>query len=117
MDFAKAFDKVDFSVVLGKMKNLGINGKLYKWIECFLLNRHQSVIVDGHLSKKSPVLSGVPQGSVLGPLIFLLLIGDIDANVRYARVTSFADDTRAAKGVSNVREISQLQSDLDEIYS
>lgn len=117
LDFAKAFDKVDFSIVLNKMKLLGIKGSVYNWIQCFLRHRTHSVLVDGCLSQKAPVLSGVPQGSVLGPLIFLILIGDIDKDVKTSRVSSFADDTRVAKGVQDVKDVSFLQGDINSINS
>ena len=81
LDFSKAFDKVDHSIVLSKFKRLGITGKIYDWIESFLRDRQQSVIVNGVKSKPQEGISGVPQGSVLGPLIFLILIGDIDENI------------------------------------
>ena len=72
--------------------------------------------MDGVLSDPIPVISGVPQGSVLGPLIFLILIGDIDENVLYSSVRSFADDTRIIKAVQDVNDASLLQDDLNSIY-
>ena len=116
LDFAKAFDKVDFHIVLHKISKLGISGKIYRWIESFLTHRHQSVIVNGIKSDPQPMISGVPQGSVLGPLIFLILIGDIDANVVKAVVRSFADDTRATNAIRSVEDTLILQEDLDRIY-
>ena len=116
LDFAKAFDKVDFNIVLGKIKKLGICGQLYSWIESFLTNRTQTVVVEGTCSAEVQVKSGVPQGSVLGPLIFIILMQDIDEGLLYSMLKSFADDTRVMKGVSNVKEASQLQEDLFGIY-
>ena len=66
LDYAKAFDKVDHSILLEKIKAYGIEGKVYTWIEQFLCGRTQTVIVDGKKSVTLPVLSGVPQGTVLG---------------------------------------------------
>ena len=86
LDFSKAFDKVDLNLALSKIQKLGIGGKILTWIKSFLNGRKQSVIVDGVLSDPIPVISGVPQGSVLGPLIFLILIGDIDENVLHSSV-------------------------------
>ena len=99
LDFAKAFDKVDHNILLHKLKSLGINGKTLRWIQSFLEDRVQRVVVNGQLSTPSQVISGVPQGSVLGPLLFLVLIGDIDENIVNSLIASFADDTRATKGI------------------
>ena len=93
LDFAKAFDKVDHGIVLKKLSLLGIRGHLLQWIQSFLSSRTQMVLVNGVLSDPSPVTSGVPQGLVIGPLLFLILIGDIDQNVAHSFLTSFADDT------------------------
>ena len=92
LDFAKAFYKLDFNITLTKLSRLGINGKVGKWIHSFLINRTQSVIVNGEKSDPAPVISGVPQGSVIGPLLFLVLIGDINKEVYNAFLSSFADD-------------------------
>ena len=117
LDFSKAFDKLDFHIILKKLKELGITGKLGRWIHSFLTGRNQSVLVNGTRSAPTPVLSGVPQGSVIGPLLFLVLIGDIDEFVNYSFLSSFADDTRVAKGIRNIQEASQLQLDLNEVYA
>ena len=117
LDFAKAFDKLDFQIVLQKTKNMGIDGKLLKWIESFLTNRIQYVIVNGVTSDPKPVISGVPQGSVIGPLLFLILISDIDEEVLHSIVKSFADDTRATKSISTPTDTTLLQEDLNKIYT
>ena len=116
LDFAKAFDKLDFTVTLDKIRNLGIGGKLIKWIQSFLTGREQSVIVNGTASAPTEVVSGVPQGSVVGPLIFLILISDIDSNVNSSFVSSFADDTRIGRKINSVDDIQALQQDLNSVY-
>ena len=116
LDFAKAFDKVDHGIVLKKLSLLGIRGLLLQWIQSFLSSRTQMVMVNGVLSDPAPVTSGVPQGSVIGPLLFLILIGDIDQNVAHAFLSSFADDTRLLREVNGVRDASSLQSDLEAVY-
>ena len=80
LDFCKAFDKVDHQTVLRKLHSLGISGNLLQWIGAFLIGRKHTVLVDGELSDVEEVKSGVPQGSVLGPLLFLVMISDIDLN-------------------------------------
>jgi ribonuclease P/MRP protein subunit RPP40 len=116
LDFSKAFDKVDHQIVLDKLSLLGIRGKLLLWIESFLTSRTQQVIVNGVLSNPCPVVSGVPQGSVIGPLLFLVLLSDIDSNIASTFLASFADDTRIWKGISGVTDASALQRDLEVVY-
>ena len=116
LDFAKAFDKVDIGITLKKLKSLGIHGRLGKWLQCFLTDRSQSVVVNGTRSHPKPVISGVPQGSVLGPLLFLVLIGDIDKNVSEAFLSSFADDTRVGHGIKKEEDTHTLQNDLQIVY-
>ena len=116
LDFAKAFDKVDFLVTMRKLHKMGISGKLGKWIYSFLTNREQAVIVNGIMGNLSEVKSGVPQGSVLGPLLFLVLISDIDHETTSSFISSFADDTRAVKGITTEDDIKALQTDLQAIY-
>ena len=116
LDFSKAFDKVDHMIVLQKIKSLGITGQILKWLQSFLFKRYQSVIVNGVKSEPQLVISGVPQGSVLGPLIFLILIGDIDHEIVNSTVHSFADDTRATKSIKTLEDVKFLQNDLNKIY-
>lgn len=116
LDFSKAFDKVDHGVLLHKLRNLGISGQLGLWVSAFLTNRTQFVAVSGAMSSVSSVLSGVPQGSVLGPLLFLVHIHDIDSNITNSTVTSFADDTRITKVINTNEDTVLLQNDLEHIY-
>ena len=96
---------------------MGIGGNLLNWIESFLKDRFQSVMVNGFLSKPVKVKSGVPQGSVLGPLLFLILISDIDKDVLHSFLSSFADDTRVGKSIKNESDVLKLQEDLENVYN
>ena len=116
LDFAKAYDKVDHGILLNKVKDMGISGKIGVWLHCFLTDREQSVSVGGIVTQTSVVISGVPQGSVLGPLLFLIHITDINEHVKHSSVASFADDTRVLKKVLSKTEAAQLQADLSALY-
>ena len=116
LDFAKAFDKVDHGILIRKLMKVGVGGPILKWIHEFLTNRKQVVMVEGEKSEESPVTSGVPQGSVLGPLLFLIHIYDIDADMKYAKASSFADDTRVMKKIKDFTDCQNLQEDLEAVY-
>ena len=116
LDFSKAFDKVDHGVLLHKLRDMGIAGNLGIWFHSFLSNRYHFVRLPGGSSAASPVISGVPQGTVLGPLLFLILMSDIDIGVLNAKVVSFADDTRLYSKISYVEDCDSLQSDLNCVY-
>ena len=90
MDFSKAFDKVSHRKLLYKLDWYGIRGNTLNWIQSFLKSRFQRVVLDGESSDDAPVVSGVPQGSVLGPILFLLYINDLPDNLR-SKVRLFAD--------------------------
>ena len=117
LDFSKAFDKVDHGILLHKLKDLGITGKLGIWFFQFLTNRTHYVRLPGGLSQNSPVLSGVPQGTVLGPLLFLIMISDINKEITSSKVISFADDTRVYSNITQADDCDNLQSDLNTIYN
>ena len=116
LDFSKAFDRVDYKILLYKLKAIGITGNLLRWLAHFLTGRQQKVKVCQQLSSEGPVLSGVPQGSSLGPLLFLILIADIDSCVNHVRVSSFADDTRFLKQILNDGDCFKMQEDLMGVY-
>ena len=115
-DFAKAFDKVDHGILLHKLKDLGITGKLGVWFFHFLSNRSHFVRLPGGVSNDHPVISGVPQGTVLGPLLFLITISDINKDISSSKLISFADDTRIYSKIADVSDCDNLQYDLNMIY-
>ena len=104
LDFSKAFDKVDHGILLHKLKALGITGNLGMWFYNFLTNRSHFVRLPGGISADSPVLSGVPQGTVLGPLLFLIMIADINKDISESNLISFADDTRIYTKIHDVSD-------------
>ena len=116
LDFAKAFDKVDYGILLAKLRTIGISGQLLKWLCSFLTGRKQVVNIEGSLSSEGPVTSGVPQGSSLGPLLFLIHIADIDAEVDHVVVSSFADDTRLTLVANDIPSYQGMQQDLNKVY-
>ena len=112
LDFAKAFDKVGHKRLLEKLTWYGISGRPNRWIKSFLAERIQSVVLDGISSNSASMLSGVPQGSVLGPCVFLLYINDIVENLR-GTVRLFADDTMTYMVVRSEKDARCFQRDLD----
>ena len=115
LDFAKAFDKCDHGVILQKLKAYGIGGKVGIWIHNFLTQRQQQVRIQGHTSKRVWVTSGVPQGSVLGPLLFSILLSDINEGVFTASILSYADDTKIFHAIDPYNDSEALQNDLDKL--
>ena len=117
LDFSKAFDKVDHGILLHKLRDLGITGRLGLWFFHFLNNRQHYVRMPGGISQPHPVLSGVPQGTVLGPLLFLIMIIDIDKGISpSSKLVSFADDTRVYSCINDIEKCDQLQIDLNSVY-
>ena len=102
----------DHQILLQKLKNIGIGGKLYDWIQSFLIDRNQVVVVDGVLSFIALVISGVPQGTVLGPLLFLIYLNDISDCLQSCKISCFADDSRIYKSISLSKDSALLQQDL-----
>ena len=116
LDFAKAFDKVDHEILMRKVKESGIGGKLGKWLVEFLWDRKFQVIANGCKSRIEKVTSGVPQGTVLAALLFIIMISDIDKDIIESIVRSFADDTRVNRVIRNKKDIKGLKEDLIRIY-
>ena len=113
LDFSKAFDKVPHARLIGKLQHYGINGQVLSWISAFLAGRTQRVVVEGSFSESSPVSSGVPQGTVLGPLLFLLFINDLPLVLDPAtHCRLFADDCLVYREIHCAEDQIQLQRDL-----
>ena len=109
LDFACAFDKVDYPILMKKLSNIGISGKLFDWLLNFLSDRCQTVVVDGVMSYLALVVSGVPQGTVLGPLLFLIYLNDISDCLQFSEISCFADDSRIFKSISTCADSQLLQ--------
>ena len=115
LDISKAFDKVWHNGLIFKLKQNGISGTLLKLFQNYLSNRKQRVVLNGSYSDYASIESGVPQGSVLGPLLFLIYINDLERNIK-SNIKFFADDTMLFSIVA-YPEISanDLNQDLDVI--
>ena len=113
LDFAKAFDKVPHERLCYKLSHYGINGPLLLWIKDFLSDRSQQVVLEGKYSDSCPFLSGVPQGSVLAPLLFLLYINDISTNIQ-CTLRLYADDILILiyTSIKSLDDYNRLQHDL-----
>jgi len=112
-DFSKAFDSVH-TRFLGKLHYYGICGQMLTWFSSFLLNRYQRVVVNGSQSSWSDVISSVPQGTVLGPLLFLLYINDITGNIQ-SNIRLFADNCIVYRTIRSQDDFCKLQNDISSV--
>lgn len=118
LDLSKAFDKVPHNLLLLKLKRHGINGSLLSWFGSYLTDRQQRVALDGTFSDWLPVTSGVPQGSILGPLLFILYANDVPNYIQYnSKIALFADDSKLFRPILNPTSSYNLQSDLKYLHS
>ena len=118
LDFSKAFDKVQHQRLLNKMQQLGIGGKILDWVRAWLSNRMQRVVLNGQQSNMIPVPCSVPQGSVLGPLLFIIFINDIDLcmDIVQLLLLKFADDTKAIKRIHSQLDNQDLQHVIENLH-
>ena len=116
LDFQKAFDTVPHHRLIRKLHGYGIDGALLEWIKSFLADRQQCVVVNGQKSAWTPVLSGVPQGSVLGPILFVIYINDLPEEST-SDIQLFADDTKVYRTIRTPEDCLQLQRDLDNLQA
>ena len=116
MDFRKAFDAVPHQRLLNKLKGYNVTGPILNWITSFLSNRKQFVKINNSVSNSSNVTSGVPQGSVLGPTLFIYFINDLPNVVKKSNVKIFADDTKVYNSINNTDDVDCLQNSIDEMF-
>ncbi|CAB3994070.1 Hypothetical predicted protein [Paramuricea clavata] len=100
LDMSKAFDRVNHEILIEKLRHLGFKTNLLRWFKSYLYHRRQQVTVLGATSPTLPVTSGVPQGSILGPVLFLLYVNDLPDKISSSSIAAFADDTKIFKRIS-----------------
>ena len=114
LDFKKAFDSVPHRRLLKKLNGYGISGSILKWLKNFLNDRQQRVVIDGQKSDWQNVLSGIPQGSILGPVLFIIFVNDLP-DVVGCLCKMFADDCKIYNSINSVIEQQRLQEDIDRL--
>ncbi|KAI8484062.1 hypothetical protein Bbelb_381800 [Branchiostoma belcheri] len=114
LDLRKAFDSVPHARLMYKLSQYGISGKLHAWIQAFLTDRRQRVCIDGDMSDWVKVTSGIPQGSVLGPFLFVVFINDMPSAIS-STCYLFADDAKVFRRVNSPDEVATLQADINNL--
>ena len=117
LDFSKAFDREAHKHLLKKLEAIGVTGTTLGWISSFLTDRKQTVVLEGMSSDAKPVTSGVPHGTVLGPLLFLIYINDLPNYVNSSTIRLFADDCLICKEIHSQQDTEDLQTDLDALQT
>lgn len=111
-DYSKAFDRINHNLLLSKLSDMGISGDLLRWFSSYIDNRTQAVVASNYISSWVTIPSGVPQGSLLGPLLFVVFVNDIEHCLKTSRLLCFADDMKIYTRVSSRTDAEALQSDL-----
>lgn len=115
-DFRKAFDKVNHKILISKLISIGIHGNLLRWIESYINNRCQAVAINNCISDFVPITSGVPQGSHLGPILFIIFLNDIIAWLKHSKFLLYADDFKILKQIKCLQDCIDLNNDLQNFF-
>ena len=115
IDFSKAFDSISHNKLIYKLKTFGICGKILLWIKEFLNNISFAVKLNNYISKSLPVISSVPQGSKLWPLLYILYANDIMQDFKFSKVKMYVDDLTVYAVVNNFNDRIKLQSELNNL--
>ena len=117
-DISKAFDTASRSILLNKLWSIGIIGLLWTWFKCYLTNHYQRVAINNCFFDLLPVISGVPQGSILGRLLFLVYINDMPEYICHSLLLIFADDTKCLKHINAmITDHNTLQEDINSLFT
>lgn len=114
-DYSKCFDKIDHKLLITKLELIGIRGDLLRWFSSYIDNRSQAVVINNYISGWVRIPSGVPQGSLLGPLLFLIFINDISSCFHTSQLLCFADDMKIFSTIRSANDVVNLQADLSRL--
>jgi hypothetical protein len=114
-DLSQAFDKVPHTLLLDKLNNFGLSSFYVNWFQSYLSNRSSLVRILGKISSSFSVLSGVPQGSILGPLLFTIFINDISAKINHSKFLLSSDDLKIYRNIKSAEDCKALQVDIEAV--